>query len=68
MLTLGSAAPGTAWRLTATDFAHAAGVCVTDSDASGGLKFRTNAPSSGDASDVNWEFATAEVRWTGAAG
>ena len=68
LLTLGSAAPGTAWKLTATDSARAAGVCVTDSDASGGLKFRTNAPSSGDASDVNWEFATAEVRWTGAAG
>lgn len=65
LLTLRSASPGAAWNVKAGEYAYASGVTVADSDASRGLMFRTQAPSSGSGC-VNWDFSSALFTWTGA--
>ena len=68
LLTLGSSAPGTAWKLDLTkDIQQVTGVTVSDSDASGGVTIRGGSTSEGT-DTTNWDFNTNTASWTGAAG
>ena len=64
-LRLASSDEGSAWLLKASDYAFAAGVSVSDSDARSGLAFRTGAPSVGTNCE-GWDFSAAPFVWTGA--
>ena len=64
-LRLASSDEGAAWLLKASDYAFAAGVSVSDSDARSGLVFRTGAPSVGTNCE-GWDFSAAPFVWTGA--
>ena len=66
LLTLTSAEAGAKWGIKAADYASAKGVVVSDSDARGGVTFRTPSPSQDMQGNENWAFGVSTFAWTGA--
>ena len=69
LLTLGSSEPGTAWNLVLTaDRQQVGGVIASDSNARGGVRIFAGTSSQDGDGNSNWDFSTANARWTGGAG